>query len=33
MKEEWLEEIDENKLYSPSTWILDEVRQKIKKFD
>lgn len=29
MKEEWLEEIDENKLYSPSTWILNDIRKKI----
>jgi hypothetical protein len=29
MKQEWLEEIDETKLYSPSTWILNEVKKKI----
>lgn len=29
MKQEWLEDIDETKLYSPSTWILNEIRQKI----
>lgn len=29
-KKEWLEDIDESKSYSPSTWILNEVREKIK---
>lgn len=29
MKEEWINEINETELYSPSTWILNEVREKI----
>ena len=33
MNEEWLKEIDENNLYSVSTWILDDVRKKIQEFE
>jgi hypothetical protein len=28
-KEEWFEELDENGLYSVSTWIYDSVKKKI----
>ena len=33
MKQEWLDSLDGNGLYSVSTWMLNEVRQKIKDFE
>jgi len=32
MKQEWIEDIDETKLYSVSTWILNDIRNKIKEY-
>jgi hypothetical protein len=33
-KEEWLiDELDENGLYSVSTWIYDDIKQKIKNYE